>query len=743
MIITNRKFRVISAITIIGFVASLIVAPAATANSKETLTTNSVSVQNGNSFDIWDLTGSVGNANTREITDPVELERVCAVDTTTVGAPVWPTASGDIKYYGVTAHDTSTAPSGFTFTFDPITKKATGTVNDTNTVGTFDIDFKKYKTDQRVKVSSVGPSSTSGSHDEYTYTYVHHCYITHWTVEVTAPPAPEEYVIDYNCESTDTNTALVPPGFYSCPGETGPKLKSDTETALIDLDAESPVCGWAFDGWSLDDPSVIEIPVLIESDTFTYTDTSVSTVVLYAIWHKTGSWVISWDPNHDGLPISETTTVNIGESTTVNDGIMIISHGEGTRDNYSFSGWTEYESDVLLTDYFPTACTTLYGNWTLLVPAKTITVHYDANGGSGEPEDETTTVNTPYNPQAGPTGRKPVTGKTCTFFGWGLASDSTTAISAESLTAGFAVDTTLWAIWNCATNPPPPPGPSPAPTEYTLTFITGGGCPVGPRSSATFTLPKTFGAFSGLGDCDEYEFLGWDIPGPVSPTGNLTVTAQWKKKEAAPVPGPTLLSLNASVDEKIGKKKLVVNQIVPIAQVVTIDMPTGYTLKKVLINGKEVTVKILADGQVELTSLFGPKDKISAVVRDAAGKEVSVPLSIEPIPVDLANVNFNLAKSYLTAEAKKILDKVVATVVAHGFTSIDLTGHTDSRGKGSFDNQKLSEARSNNVLKYLAKALSVYGITINKAAVAEADPVASNKKSGQVLNRRVDIRVNP
>jgi flagellar motor protein MotB len=110
--------------------------------------------------------------------------------------------------------------------------------------------------------------------------------------------------------------------------------------------------------------------------------------------------------------------------------------------------------------------------------------------------------------------------------------------------------------------------------------------------------------------------------------------------------------------------------------------------------------------------------------------------------INLANVNFDLASAKLTSAAKVILNKVVSTIVQHGFNQVTLTGHTDSQATGGYDNKKLSIARAATVDAYLTNALKKYGVSITMAGKAAIDPLASNKdKVGQAVNRRVEITV--
>ena len=73
---------------------------------------------------------------------------------------------------------------------------------------------------------------------------------------------------------------------------------------------------------------------------------------------------------------------------------------------------------------------------------------------------------------------------------------------------------------------------------------------------------------------------------------------------------------------------------------------------------------------------------------------------------------------------------------AQGFTTIRVEGHTDGQG-GSKNAEKLSQARADAVVAYLAKYVKVEASTLAKS---EKTPVASNASAtGQAKNRRAVV----
>ena len=203
-----------------------------------------------------------------------------------------------------------------------------------------------------------------------------------------------------------------------------------------------------------------------------------------------------------------------------------------------------------------------------------------------------------------------------------------------------------------------------------------------------------------------------------------------------------VITLHGTLRTVVGKKKVVINQIVPISQSIIVILPPGAKSAQIYVNGKAVKAKFVSGKPFTLPMIIGPKDKVQVRMVDAKGNVVFAPISYTRQPINLANVNFDFSASKLTPAAKKILDEVIAVVKQHGFTTITLVGNTDSKTSKVFDNLKLSNDRSSAVLNYLKKALGSK-IKITKAGVAAKQPLASNSTSeGQAANRRVEISVS-
>lgn len=129
---------------------------------------------------------------------------------------------------------------------------------------------------------------------------------------------------------------------------------------------------------------------------------------------------------------------------------LTLSSTKPSRTGYTFSTWntnssgtgTNYSSGA---SYTANAAATLYAKWT----AKTYTVSYNANGGSGAPANQTKTHGTTLT-----LSTTQPTKTNYNFKGWALSASATTAAyaSGASYTANSGV--TLYAVWELAYTKP-------------------------------------------------------------------------------------------------------------------------------------------------------------------------------------------------------------------------------------------------------------------------------------------------
>ena len=290
-------------------------------------------------------------------------------------------------------------------------------------------------------------------------------------------------------------------------GTGGPTPQTCTAGSTVIVPATSPTrTGYTFNGWnSVADgtgTAYVAGQALLCAD-----------ATIYATWleDSASTYTIAYDPNGGvGDPADQTCV----------SGVQTLSATVPTRTGYTFLGWNTSPSNTGTT-YAPGAninCQniTLYASWAE-DPENTLTVAYDANGGSGAPSPQSCTAgSTVVVPQTVPT--RPG----FTFAGWNSAADGT----GSSYIAGQALlcnDTTVYATWTEA-----------AASTYTTTYDPNGGtgdpadqtCVSGVQTLST-TQPTRAG----------YTFLGWNTaadgtgaahaPGATVDCQNMSLYAQW------------------------------------------------------------------------------------------------------------------------------------------------------------------------------------------------------------------------
>ena len=203
---------------------------------------------------------------------------------------------------------------------------------------------------------------------------------------------------------------------------------------------------------------------------------------------------------------------------------LTLSTSEPTRSGYDFSKWntnssgtgTSYNSGGT---YFANSNVTLYAVWEL----KSYTITYNANGGSGAPENQNKThgVNlTISTTEPSKNGYN--------FKGWSLTRGGNVYYTAGS-TCGKNEDLTLYAVWELK--------------SYTITYNANGG------SGAPSAQNKTHGANIAISTTkptkNGYDFLLWATtpsgdynsynPGDTySDNANITLYARWRQVLTAP-----------------------------------------------------------------------------------------------------------------------------------------------------------------------------------------------------------------
>ena len=194
-----------------------------------------------------------------------------------------------------------------------------------------------------------------------------------------------------------------------------------------------------------------------------------------------------------------------------------ISLPNASKSGYSFMGWYTSSSGSTTrgtygNSYTPTTSETLYARF-----SKTISVTYNANGGSGTPSSQSTTV---YDTVSSATFQISTTQPTRSgyeFVGWNTSQSATTGNYTAGSYYSLSSSITLYAIWKktvyLSYNAN---GGSGAPSQQSATFYNS-------TTSYTFTISSTKPTRSG------YTFLGWSTSSTstsysYSPSGTITVS---------------------------------------------------------------------------------------------------------------------------------------------------------------------------------------------------------------------------
>ena len=202
------------------------------------------------------------------------------------------------------------------------------------------------------------------------------------------------------------------------------------------------------------------------------------------VYYYENTYTISYNANGgSGAPASQ---------TKAHFTPLTLSSKKPTRAGYTFLGWSTSAS-ATTASYSPGATYSSNGNTTLYAvwSAKTYTITYNANGGSGAPPAQTKS----YGQTIYLSSTKP-TRSGYTFIGWGYVSSATGAAYQPGEAYSSNVSRTLYAVWQ-----------KNAPTSYTVSYNANGGS--GAPSSQTKTKDVTLTLSSTKPTRSGYTFLGW------------------------------------------------------------------------------------------------------------------------------------------------------------------------------------------------------------------------------------------
>ncbi len=171
--------------------------------------------------------------------------------------------------------------------------------------------------------------------------------------------------------------------------------------------------------------------------------------------------------------------------------------------------------------------------------------------------------------------------------------------------------------------------------------------------------------------------------------------------------------------------------------------------------GKEIQIRtnnkgyyekeVKSEGWLNVTgSAEGFINAADSIMNDRNETLLVVDLYLEPIAIGttvrLDNIFFDFDKTSLKPESYKELNKVVDFLESNASVSIEIAGHTDSKGSDEYNNN-LSQGRAQAVVDYLYSQ----GIDDNRIQAhgyGESVPVATNNTDdGRAMNRRVEFTI--
>jgi OOP family OmpA-OmpF porin len=143
-----------------------------------------------------------------------------------------------------------------------------------------------------------------------------------------------------------------------------------------------------------------------------------------------------------------------------------------------------------------------------------------------------------------------------------------------------------------------------------------------------------------------------------------------------------------------------------------------------------------ADGYLNASdSVEVVSEEITPVVKNIYLTPIEVGLTVR-----LKNIYFDFDKTTLKSESFVELDKVVDFLKRNSSVSIEISGHTDSKGSDSY-NENLSQGRSQAVVDYLISQ-GIDSSRLEAHGYGESKPIDSNDtEAGRANNRRVEFTV--
>ncbi len=135
------------------------------------------------------------------------------------------------------------------------------------------------------------------------------------------------------------------------------------------------------------------------------------------------------------------------------------------------------------------------------------------------------------------------------------------------------------------------------------------------------------------------------------------------------------------------------------------------------------------------------KQKFDSVQAMFTDKEAKVYRQRQNVLISAHGFIFPSGQSEIQTANFPLMNKIIRAIKIFPNARIEVTGHTDSTGADNI-NQSISEARAENVGKFLTEVGEIDSARIITRGYGESRPVASNgTAAGRAENRRVEIKI--
>ncbi len=158
-------------------------------------------------------------------------------------------------------------------------------------------------------------------------------------------------------------------------------------------------------------------------------------------------------------------------------------------------------------------------------------------------------------------------------------------------------------------------------------------------------------------------------------------------------------------------------------------------VNEVLSRKKLLTAKIAESKEI--------RQRIKNFKREVGNENVDVLRKGEAILVRVKGMNFGFNKTRIPANAKPIMNEVVAFIDEFKEPSIVVEGHSDAIGNPNY-NEKISKKRADKVLNFISEKSKTELASATTVGHGFNRPITDNRTaSGRAMNRRIDILIYP